>query len=452
MRRSSAAWIVAVALLGIPGAAGQLDPTVDGCSRQCDPKADDVNGPDVRTGADPVKTVLYFHFQDLIQNAPINAQAPGEAEADLQGGFLMPTLVTSSDVCCHFKYNTFGGYSSAGFVEIVDGEWRTHQEHGVASDIAVLGDTIPLYFYLSAYAVPRETSESFPLGPNVPAAVPQVAVHATMNAGRSPGYGAVIAEGDTAEAGRVNVLQLPGREELYEFMVPLHVKTPVIPSVWNGGTGFTVSITPYQVRAEAPLEGWEFTQSEWRVHVGPKTPPHMVVEIAKPMATVSSKLVLFNNALFVRWSVQSPWGSYDVDSRNLGLQLTGPTSPDPGTTGLGRAYYIKESSEHDGHFKPTNITWKFDYRKAALADGAYTLRASIPNLQGTYRLEEDFAFRIENGLPVDVETIGSNHAVGGKAGPDAAREKAPGLAGVAVLAGLVCVALGRRFGPGSRPG
>lgn len=460
MFRAITAWTLLFVLAGLSTAAAQLEPTVDGCTQMCDPKAADVNGPEVRTGTDTVKSVLYFHFQNAIDKALINTQANHPDEENIHGSFFMPTLYTNTgqepngqQVDVKFKYNTFLAISSAGFIEIgPDGDWRTHQEPGVAEDVEIVGDTIPLFFYLSAYPVPSRNSDDFVTQKNALAVMPQVAVRATMTAGRNPGYGTVIAEGDSAERGRINVIMAPDavQKEIYEIRVDMHVKQSTIPSVWTGGEGFAVEITPYQIEGEGAAEGYQFTQSEWRARLGPNTPPHMVVTIAKPLVTKSTRMNLFNNALFLRWSVSSPWGSYDVDPQSFRVDVTGPTNPDPAATGLSRPAHVKWIFEHNGHFKPTNVTWKFDYRKAGLADGTYTVQMSAMNLQGTYRLAETMTFRVVDGLPADVEILGKNARAGtsGDGGGGLAGGKSPGLAGLAVVAALVGVAMARRRRPG----
>jgi len=452
MRRTLAAFLLLAGLVGLPNAAAQLDKAVDRCTQQCDPKADDVNGPTIRTGTETVKTVLYFHYEDLLQNAAINAQAPCEecanAEANLEGGYLMPTLVTNSgqypagqQADVRFKSNAFGAYSSAGLVEVVDGVARTHQESGLADDVELLGKSIPLYFYLSVYPVPTSTREG-PAGDNVVAAMPAVALHASMRLGRTPGSGPIIAEGDSAAAGRITMIKAPGQKDIYEFRVDMDILQPKLPSVWAGGDGFTVQVTPYQVRGDDPVKDYEFTQADWRVHVGPRTPPHMVVEIAKPIATKAMRANVYRDHLFVRWSVASPWGSYDVDDRSVTITVTGPSTPEPAKTGLSRPAFVYRSIDHNGHFKPVNFTWKFDYRKADLADGEYLARVAVTNLQGTYRLEESMPLTIRDGVPQNVDVIGGSGVT--KGGSGHVGGKAPGTAGLGVLLALVAVATLRR--------
>lgn len=432
------------ALMGLPSVGAQLDPTVDGCTKDCTPV--DANGPDVRTGDETVKSVLYFHHENFLQNAVINTQPIHPDEPQLQSAGLMPTLITGNEVCCHFTSHGFGAYSSAGFVEIQDGEWRTHQEPGVAEDIQIVGDTITLYYYLSAYPVPTKTSDNPAPGHTAVAVAPQVGVHAVMTAGRNPGIGRVIAEGDSGTSGRINILYLPNdvQPPIYEVRVDLAVVEKTIPSVWNDGKGYAVQVTPYQVRD--PTLGAEVTQSEVRAHAGPQTPPHMVVEIADPLVTKSMRTTLFNNALYFRWSVTSPWGSYDVDDRTLAITVSGAAEADPSKAGISRPYNVRHFTDHNGHFKPTNVTWKFDYRRAALPDGAYTAQMSVLNLQGTYRLGAEMAFRIVDGIPADVEVIGSNARAQSAGGGMAARGDSPSLAPLALLATIGGVSLLYRRG------
>lgn len=449
--------LVPFLLLTITPMAAAIDP-VEGCTQQCTAKADDVNGPEVRTGDATVKQVFFFHYQSLIDSAPINAQPLAQGTPEVNEGFLVPTVSiqgtgSPADGAVAFDFTTFTGISSAGFVEWGDGgERRSHTEPGFAEEFEIIGDTIPLYFYFSAYPLPGQSSDSMATGAAV---MPQVGVRAKMQSGRVPGLGDVIAEGDTGAtdlvkgvggaAGRVNLITVPNAPDIYEVRVDMSVLIHKLASTWDDGNGFTVTVQVYQVAPEDAAKGTKVTQEEWRVRMGPSTPPHLVIEMAKPLQTKNAKLSLFNGGLFVRWSVVSPLGSYDFDEPSIAIHLAGPTTVDPSKVGLSRPLIVKRGLDHNAHFKPINVTWKMDYGRAGLADGAYTLHISALNLAGTYRIEESLTFNVKDGQPTDVETIGRQSQPGKPAGGGLAGNATPGPESLGLLAALgAAFVLGRR--------
>jgi hypothetical protein len=441
-RALTTALVFAFLLTLMPLAGAQVTDPVSGCSKNCTPK--EVNGEQPKRGDETVKAVLYGHFQDILNRAPLNTQIPAaDKEENLNRGFLMPVVSTrtGTDADLRFENNWFYMFSSAGFVEIVDGQWRTHQEPGLAEEVKIVGNEILLYFYLSAYPVPNGDSDSSPTGHNVVSVMPQVGIYARMETGRNQFRGQLIAEGDTGAgdtAGRVNVITVPGsNEDIYEFEVPMRVVKDTIPDVWNA-PGFLVSINPYQIKGKdgsVVPKDWQVMQSDWRVRLGPKTPPRLIIETEKAMVTKAASLSLFNNAMFVRWSFISPWGSYDIDDRTLQIHLEGPSNPAPDKVGLSRPLIVKRSVDHDAHFKPVNATWRFDYQRANLADGDYKIHLSIMNLQNTYVLQEELAFKVRNGVPTDLQIIGAPPP-GANGQQQQAKGDSPGLAGFAALASL----------------
>jgi hypothetical protein len=459
MHRAAPVLLLALLILAAPTAAAKATFTpVDRCANQCRPLDEDVNGPSARTGDESVKSVFYFHYDRLIDTPPINLQSLPENAPRINSGLLLPTLVATpaSVLVAHFKANTFEGYGTAAYVAWNDGSrGLTHQEPGLASDLEIVGDTIPLYFYVSVYPIPTMNSEG-PLGTNVAGALPHVAVRAAIQAGRNPGHGPIVAEydsgaGDVAGAAgsaeRENLVITPSSlgPDIYEVMVPLEVKDRTLKAFHNGGPGFTVTATLYQLE---PTPEAQFTQADWRFRQGPETPMRFVLEHTRPMTTQNAQLLHFNQAIFIRWSFLSAWGSYDLDHRSIQVKLEGPSSPAPDKIGLSRPLLFNPSTDHCCHFKPVNATWKFDYRRAELKDGQYTLRLGIMNLQNTYRLEETLTFTIRNGVPTDVPAIGAG--TGGGAGGGSGSQtggKAPALeAGFVLLAALGWAARQRRRG------
>lgn len=393
--------------------AQDLAQPVEGCSEACTPA--ELNGDAPKTGDATVKTILYGHFEDILNRAPLNTQFP-EGEPNLNRGFLMPTIdtYTGTPGDVHFRNNWFRMFSSAGLVEINEGVWRTHQEPGLAAPIEIKGGNIDLYFYLSANPVPNGNSDTG-VGATLNLDVmPQVGVYAKMETGRFTNGGEPIAEGDTGACdtgslptcdGRITLISQPGSADVYEIKVPLEVTNPIIPDVWTGADGFIVSINPYQIKGkDSAIQDWQVMQSDWRVRTGPDTPPRIVIEHPKALATEAAGLTIFQGEMFIRWSFLSPWGSYDVDDRTIEVEGEGPTAIPSKDI---RLVIIKRSIDHDGHFKPVNATWRLDFQKLGLADGEYKINLKAQNLQHTYELREELTFTIADGLPTNLKVIGS---------------------------------------------
>lgn len=442
MQRPLLPWITCAIFLALAALApaGASEPiAVEKCSRECDPQA--VNGNTVKTGKEPTNLILYGHFQNILDMAPLNTQQPDSMrEPDLQGSFLMPTIDTNTGVCqqqsCadfHFKNNQFTMFSSPGLVEyLTDGSWRTHQEPGLAGDAKLVGEEIRLYWYLSAHSLSGQNSGSGTGSTARVGVMPQVGVYARMETGRFPYRGEAIAESadfDTNGPGsteRANMVTLPSQPDVYEFQVKMRILKDVIPNS-HLANGFIVYVNPYQVKTEAQ-EGVQFAQPDWRLRTGPNFPPRLVVPVEDTMSTVASSLTIFDERLFVRWSLLSVMGSYDLRDSELKIDITGPGKVDPKAIDF---IILKYGKDHDAHFKPVNATWAIDYVNFPLADGDYELKLSIPNLQGTYLLVHTMPFKVVNGKP-DVYEIGAN-------APGAAAPKATQPDGQAPSVGLLAI-------------
>lgn len=389
-----------------PMAAGQTGHVASGCVRDCDPKA--MNGPGYRRGEETTRLVLYGHFEDILNLAPLNTQAPDPVrERDINQGFLMPVVATNHRLGCpsacldfHFRNNEFTMFSSPGLVEYLDEGWRTHQEPGLAADVRIEGREVLLYWYMSAHSVPNEDSGSGTGATAMVGVVPAVGVYARMETGRFKFQGDLIAESQDAAgaaqslAERANMVTVPGRPDVYEFQVRMKVFQDIIPSA-DRANGFIVFVAPYQAKTDA-VGGAQFMQADWRVRTGPEFPPRLVLAVEPTVRTEASSLSLSGGQLIVRWSVRSALGAYDLRDEALRLEAVGPTPWDPrGVDVLG----LRRSVDCDGHFRPVNITWAYDLTRYPLADGRYELLASIPNLQDTYLAEERFVFDVVGGRP-----------------------------------------------------
>jgi hypothetical protein len=459
--------LLVAALFAVPAGVAQDPPTVkpalegSGCAEleNCDPQQanQEAWGQSMILDTDgkaAVRMILFAHFQDLLQRAPLNTQEPqAEREPDLDRGFLMPTIYVEDQggqqaPCCKFNNNRFLMFSSPGFVEYLqEGNWRVHQEPGLAADVEIHGDTVWGYWYMSPSNVP----DSLPVSGTAPGVIPAVGVYMKMNLGRfeSDESSRIIAEGDTGSgfgspdsAGQcgdcVTMISTPGQDEVWEFKVPMKVSKSVIPSVWDETVsekdhGYVVRAIPYQLETE---QG-RVTQADWRLRTGIDYPPRLVLDIKNPMVTTSTRAHLFDDYLFFRWSFTSPWGSYDVDANSLMLEVEGPKNLGPGDIEF---VNLKHSVDHDGHFKPLNATWRYDYVNNPLPPGKYTIKAMVHNYQNTYMKTWTEEFTVnDKGIP-ELESIGAVGGSGGRAQGGADGGDSPGFEAVGLLAVFAAMA------------
>lgn len=453
-----AALVGLLLLSWVPVASAQgLQEPVEGCVENCLPQ--DLNGSEPKRGDQVTYTILYAHHESLVQRAPLTVQYPPDAAPNHNGGYLLPTIetefglddVAGKTVEPNFVYNWFTLASTSGPAEWTpEGKLDWHQEGGLMLPLHIAEEPMTLYVYLSAHPVPTSSS-SGSLGAlaNVDA-VPQVGVYARLETGRmrEASESILIAEGDTGACdvndlptceGRVSLVSLPGEPDIYEFAVPMNVVQNHLPDIREPGgeAGFTLSFKPYQVwiRDDVPGEGSQFMQNNYRLRAGPQTPVRVAIPHTHPLGTYSYELVSFNSELFTRWSMGSVWGSYDVDVTRATISVEGPTSIDPDTI---RPPIARQITGHDGHFVPINFTWRIPIDAGRLSDGDYSIRVSVPNLQGSYVLEETFPFAVRGGQFEGVRVIG-----GGSPGPGDGQGKsandAPGTPGPAFALALAVV-------------
>lgn len=375
---------------------------VEKCSRDCDPKL--VNGPTYKTGREPVTQFLYGHFEDILNMAPLNTQAPDpEQEPDLNRGFLMPVVDTNSGICLpggqtcadiHFKNNEFTMFSSPGLVEYLQEGWRTHQEPQLNSDIQIAGPELVLYWYMSTAAWGQDSA----LGndPGIVGVMPLVDVYARVETGRFKFQGELIAESASQPhelEHRTTMISLPGQDPVYEFKVRMPVKKNIIPS---NDSGFIVHVQPYQI-ATAHEGGTQVAQPNWRVRTGADFPVRVLVPTFEPIKTYGSGAKINGTELRLWWNYAPDLGSYDRRHDLRTLTLNGNHTIDP-TAILS----LSKPRLYHGHggLDSENSTWIIDLTKVSLPDGHYELEATVPTRQDTYLHRERFPFEVKNGQVV----------------------------------------------------
>ncbi len=394
--------ILVVALLVPASVEAQPAVAVDKCSRDCDPKM--VNGPAYKTGREPVTQFLYGHFEDILNMAPLNTQAPDpEREPDLNRGFLMPVIDTNNGVCVpggqtcadiHFKNNEFTMFSSPGLVEYLEEGWRTHQEPQLNSDVEIAGSELELYWYMSTAAWGQNAGPGN--APSPVGVMPMVDVYARLETGRFKFRGDLIAESGFAPdelEHRTTMISLPGEDPVYEFQVRMPVKKNLIPGDANG---FIVLVQPYQI-ATAHEGGMQAAQPNWQVRTGADFPVRVLVPTFEPIKTYGSGATIKGTELWLWWNYAPDLGSYDRRYDLRTLTLNGNHTLDP--TAVRNTSNPRLYHGHGG-LDSENSTWIVDLTKVILSDGHYELEATVPTRQDTYLHRERFPFEVKNGQVV----------------------------------------------------
>lgn len=399
--------LVGTLLLPVTAAQGPSASPVRSCSQECTPR--DISPGDPRRGDEPARVILFAHFHDLYNDAPLSTLGLDDPCAPrIDDGFFGPA-VTAQPIA---------GFGPAGFKMFLSGGdvrydqdscGRHEQDGGPAEDFEIASREVVLYFYLSANAAPADGG---PPGPALPAAgvVPHLALRVRMEAGYRGHPGALIAEADTGKddalglagsGARANVITTSDGE-VYEFIVPMTVKHPRIHGFRSATDlatlGFTVSVTPYQVAATDELA---VTQNGWRLRSSAEFPPRLVFDATRPLVTHGDEdipaLTRDDGRMYVRWRVNSPFGNRDIDDETVSLSIVGPDGRrlDPLAAPLVRINRFE--GNHNGHLLPAEILWQFNPSFVKLADGEYAVRMAAENRQHTYRTEEEHAFQVADG-------------------------------------------------------
>lgn len=100
-----------------------------------------------------------------------------------------------------------------------------------------------------------------------------------------------------------------------------------------------------------------------------------------------------NGKLAMLGIMNTPWGSYDVNSDSVDLEIEGPNGNSVSPNNIDR--FSSFSVAHGGHFKPVNVTWIWDYRSDQISSGEYTVSVSATNSQGSASGECSAKFTIE---------------------------------------------------------
>lgn len=434
--------------------------------------------------------VLYGHVFDFISPIPLNVQRPPVGVPDLSVGMSGAPTVESQG----FDTNQYIMKSSPGFVEYYDdrsAEPYIHPEKGLDYAVA-LDDEVPVrgYFWLSV-----DTDEFSPAGidrvqghdPHIGVA-PCLAVRMAVATTHTFGEGETIAEGTTVKTlvshgtgdktrngTDIRHACVPGGEAeimepgvATEFAVDLGVAARDLPK--DGG--FHVEVEWYQFAPGDPKEQNKVSTPWINVHTGHDHPNRVVVPYTNPIRMPELDVTAFDGQLWFRPTMESPWGSYDIDPTNISIEVTDRATGDvvaSNLDGLGTFGPLRMTAydlTHAGHYDPVVGLVPWDVAADDLAAGTYTATVTVWNWQHTATASAEVALEIDDeGRLIGASTPGDGSAGTGEGGtrtrihgdppPETPEDKgvpAPGLPLLLLAAGaLVWVARqGRPGGPGRR--
>jgi hypothetical protein len=357
--------------------------------------------------------VLYAHNYDLLQPVPINVQRPPECFPDLAQGF-----TGTPGIEPFWTFSRAVLYSSAGFVEYEESRCasenykpRIHPERGLTSDILIDRSADILgYWYLSV-----DTAEFTPAGQDGHnnglnmGVMPCVTVEMVLQTGRFPGSGTTLATGRTTKTmvttpdvlGDAPDLPAqppdpcegsdgdiaPGR--VTEFKVNLGKATADIPE----HAGYIIIVRWFQHDGGNSEEENNVIMREWNRHNGADYPNRVIIPVQESIRIERIRVQEFDSKLYFHTVLNSPWGSYDVDTRNIRVEVFKENGEAVPLQHLAEPI-LRYSVDHDGHFKPVNATFPWDYKKENLPDGRYTVKVTVPNWQHTAEATRSSSFGI----------------------------------------------------------
>lgn len=350
-------------------------------------------------GSDATCTVLYAHLFALLQGVPLTTQPPTNACPDLAKGFTtFPAFPPLFDTASMDLWTMVGPieYPRVGC------EARLRPERGLAFEVR-LDPRVALAFH---WFLSADTDDvSLLVDPSEPdtGAMPCVEVRVTLQTGRVFGQGTVLAQGsarrtvlssnvaeprrlpqfDPCAEGDLVLAHHPFLEvaPVHEFPVSLSPVGQPLPR----DEGFVVRVEWSQVR-DGPVEA---NQREWNVHSGADYRNRLVVPVVSPLRMAPPHVERYGqHHLIINASVQSPWGTYDVDVDSIRLDVldaNGFVIPPRSLTGPLLGY----STDHHANVHPVNATWAWDFLKAQSSPGPYTVRVSASNSQHTDTLVQE---------------------------------------------------------------
>ncbi len=396
----------------------------------------------------PTTQVTFFgHVFRHTADAPMpaNTQAPKGADNYGLGSFdwcvdgvvwvsNLPATDTepTPDCAADDRANKLALFSTAGFVDVRSGSEFTgggsfeqlHNERGMTKD-AILDKSkdvtasVVLSHDYHAWSVdpdgetycpyipnPRDTGCPYPYWGWDPGVVPDFVVRASMYYAVLGEYGSsasdlppvwdsvkdgsavLIAQGETAPAQVSN--GIPNSPNFNRFDVNLG--QPLVDKIPKEANFFII----YEFFSRT--SGTEWSVHSWRIWAGEFFPPYFTLPVKNAFDVELVIPQFIHDKLVVLGIMNTPWGSYDIDSRATTLTIKDASGKE--VTPQSIESFADYSVAHGAHYKPVNITYVWDFKADKLAPGTYTATISGSNFQGSGLSRCEATFTIgANGVP-----------------------------------------------------
>ncbi|MHB8603703.1 MAG: hypothetical protein ACYDCK_00490 [Thermoplasmatota archaeon] len=405
------------------------------------------NAPPPDQKARPTSSVVFYGHvfgSGLDTPMPSNTQVPTGEDSLGTGRFDYCTSAISIDDntnvepgvdCDHSNGNKLVLYSTPGFVQIANvndfnakgGYQALHNEHGSTKDIvldtsqhikATVFTSVDFHSWLvggsETYCPtgdpPRDLACPYPDWGWDPGVLPDSEVKASMYyailgdygaaAGEKPNIAAALASGKSTlvASGAVGPMQvengIPGASNVLKWNIDLgSPKVSVIPKEAN----FFI-VYQFEQNNVAGEYGIPPTARVWSGEYFAPTytlPVKNAFDVEKVIPTfIHDKLVILG-------SINTPWGSYDVDPAATKLAVSTASGQD--VTPQHIDVLADYSVAHGAHYKPVNVSFVWDYAADKLAPGTYTATISAGNHEGTATAACTGTFTIDaSGAPGSV--------------------------------------------------
>ncbi|MCA1813892.1 MAG: hypothetical protein LC624_08070, partial [Halobacteriales archaeon] len=137
-----------------------------------------------------------------------------------------------------------------------------------------------------------------------------------------------------------------------------------------------------------------------------------------------------HNKVLIHGVLSSPWGSYDVDTKGVTIELRDPNGQFLNPEHITRSGDY--SVAHGAHFKPVNLTWVWDYQADKARPGTYKALVTGCDL-------EHICGSTEARFTINADGTGGDYVIGRSGQVTASQGQLSGLTG------------GTQEGPAFRP-
>jgi hypothetical protein len=423
-----------------------------------------VQNPNVST-----PTTLYFHIFDTFNPFPINTQPMNVSFFEV-GGNSFPTAsgtpvhTIAGDQVGDYDFNTIYGFATSGPVEydfIENGRPRFHPERGIAADVPLdtsvtpyvylyvdvrdflscdvdhadfCGDTGGLPQVLPAFVFDFEMRTRNVLGEDADLDAGDLIMDGQLKAHladtHAAGQNAVL----PADIGGTPVLK-PDESGVIEVKIPLTFgPTTTIPK----RDAYHVKLSWYQDPSDGQSED-QFAQGYVRFVSSIEHLPRLELAIMNPVYIDFIHPQVAAGILLIHSGVNSPWGTYDVDVANIGVEVRDEAG---NVVDAKLQPFISQNQHvHNLHDKPAEVTYLWRFRDDGAKDGDYTIHISVPNLAGNAVATGQAGFTLEGKKAYGISESGEIVEPVDTEGKD---KGSPGLPLVGALLALAAVALLRR--------